>query len=89
MARNVKFTVDGRRWDSSKMTCISDDKVETSTGRGRDGVYMTPKSHRVFIDGYTCWEKEEDSWWEADAEEIAALANEYPTLLDLVPEGEY
>ena len=83
------FICDGRRYNTSKMVQISNDRVETGTGVGYDAIWMTPRSHRVFVDGYTCWQGESDSWWEADKEQVAEFAKEYPELLDLVPEGDY
>ena len=86
----AKFTIDGRRWDSDKMICVSKDHVEETTGIGRDGVYLTPRSKRVFVDGYSLWQGDNGGhWYEASPNQISRLANNYPELLDLVQEGEY
>jgi hypothetical protein len=84
----MKFTLDGRRFDTDKMTCISNNDVELSVGRWRGDIYQAQRSRRVFVHHWSQWDGETAEWHEADAEEIAMLANEYPALMDDVPEGE-
>lgn len=54
---------------------------------------MTPRSHRVFVNTYSIWERGHsgevvgDQWHEADAAEIARLADMFGGKLEtLVPE---
>lgn len=76
----MKIIIDGRRWDTDKMEDL-DISTRENGGHKIQGIYMTPKSHRVFINTYSIWASSRndgtvvgDQWHEADADEIARLA---------------
>jgi hypothetical protein len=87
----ARFTLNGKRYDTGRMVEISDDEVTTGTGTKRTGVYMTPRSKRVFVRTYSIWNRGDgcvvgERWHEADEYEIAALAESYEELMELVPD---
>lgn len=89
----MRFTIDGKRYDTTKMVCVDDDQRETSAGVYRNGVYMTPKSKRVFVHTASQWDRGDgvavgDRLHEADLDEIAVLAQELESdeLYDLLPD---
>ena len=93
----MNFTVDGRRYDTEKMTDLGISTREEH-GVSITGVYLTPNSRRVFVHTYSIWESPRrdgtvvgDRWHEAYTEEIAGLADRFDCaeLLALVPEGTY
>lgn len=93
----MKFIVDGRQYDTDKMTDLGISTRENH-GVSIEGVYMTPKSKRVFVHTHSIWASGRNDgtvvgnqWHEADTFEIARLADEHDceALLEMVPEGDY
>ena len=96
----AKFRLDGRTWDTDKMVDMG---ISTREEHGVRicGVYMTPKTHRVFIETYSIWASRRNDgtvvgevWHEADLWEIQALADrfdcaELAALVTDAPDSEY
>lgn len=90
----MRFILDGKRWDTEKMEDL-DIQTREHGGHKIDGIYMTPKSHRVFVNTYSIWASGRNDgtvvgsqWHEADADEIARLADEFGGKLEsLVPQA--
>jgi hypothetical protein len=90
----MRFILDGKRWDTDKMEDL-DCNTRENHGVKIEGVYMTPKSRRVFVHTYSIWASGRNDgtvvggqWHEADAEEIARLADEFGGKLEsLVPQA--
>ena len=88
----ARFTIEGKRYDSDKMTDL-DVSTRERNGVNIEGVYMTPNSKRVFVNTYSIWDRGDgrivgDRWHEASQSEIAALAQEHDCdeLYDLLPD---
>jgi hypothetical protein len=78
----ARFTLNGKRYDTGKMVTLWTGKDEVGTGVTRRGIYMTPKSKRVFVETHSIWDRGDGCtvgtrYHEADAEEIGFLADEY------------
>lgn len=90
----MKFILDGKRWDTDKMLAL-DISTRESGGHSISGVYITPKTQRVFVNTYSIWASGRNDgtvigsqWHEADADEIDHLADEFGgKLLSLVPQA--
>jgi len=90
------IVVDGKRYDTDKLICIWEGRLQTSTGRFRRHIWMTPKSKRVIVHTESVWENphthacQGDSYSIADVATIAHLAVDTgdERLMDLVPEGD-
>jgi hypothetical protein len=90
----MKFILDGKRWDTDKMEDL-DIQTREEGGNKINGIYLTPKSKRIFVNTYSIWASGRndgtvvgDGWHEADADEIARLADRFGgKLFSLVPQA--
>ena len=88
-----RFTLEGKRYDTGRMAEIWTGREEISTGVTRTGVWMTPRSKRIFVETHSIWDTGDGSivgtrYHEAPIDEIAHLAEalDCSDLYDLVPD---
>ena len=77
----ARYTIDGRRYDTAKMIDLG---IETNESHGVkiEGVFLTPRTRRVFVEIYSIWDSGDGSivglhLHEAGPEEIGQLAQEH------------
>ena len=88
----ARYTIDGKRYDTSRMVDLEISTFE-SGGVSITGVYITPRSNRVFVETHSIWDAGDGSivgsrLHEAGREEIASLAQKHDCdiLYDLLPD---
>jgi len=88
----ARYTIEGKRYDTQKMVDLEISTLERH-GVKITGVYMTPRSKRVFVETHSIWDQGDGRvvgarLHEAGRREIAALAQEHDCeeLYSLVPD---
>ena len=89
----MRFAIDGKRYDTDKMDTIWEGRQESGTGVHIEGIYMTPRSKRVFVKTYSIWDRGDGAVvgyrvHEAHSEEIGHLADKFDLdeLFELLPD---
>ena len=90
----TRFSLEGKRYDTDKMIDL-DISTRERGGVNIVGVYMMPKSKRVFVRTHSIWDRGDGQivgqrFHEAGMEEIGALAMQHNSdeLMDLLPDGD-
>ena len=77
----ARYTIEGKRYDTDRMIDLGISTREQH-GVSIEGVYMTPRSKRVFVETYSIWDCGDGSvvggrLHEADMLEIADMADRH------------